>query len=337
MKVMTSARFDPASVTADESGVCLMVGKEGEEPKELRAEQMLVATGRAPNSDNVGLESTRAKVEKGFVQVNAQMKTAEPHLYAIGDLIGGLLLAHVAAHEGIAAVHAIAGAEAEHVDYLKMPRATYSRPQIASIGRTQEECERDGLAVKIGKMPFQAVGKALIRGEHEGFVKVIADAKTDELLGVHMVGGNVTDLISEASAAMVLEATAWEIGSDGPSAPDAGRGARRGGPRRRREVDQLLMAQRLLMAATKAPTKAQRPRPQLGADLGLSRDDLLEMYRLMAITRAVDERMWILNRAGKIPFVISGQGHEGAQVGIAFGAAQGPRLDGARTTAAWPR
>lgn len=213
MKVMTGARFDAGAVSVDESGVCLMVGKEGEEPKELRAEQMLVATGRAPNSDNVGLDSTRAKVEKGFVQVNPQMKTAEPHLYAIGDVIGGLLLAHVAAHEGIAAVHAIAGAEAEAVDYLKMPRATYSRPQIASIGRTQEECERDGIAVKIGKMPFQAVGKALIRGEHEGFVKVIADAATDELLGVHMVGGNVTDLISEASAAMVLEATAWEIGS----------------------------------------------------------------------------------------------------------------------------
>ena len=213
LKVVTSARFDPARVTADESGVCLMVGKEGEEPKELRAEQMLVATGRAPNSDTVGLDSTRAKVEKGFVQVNATMKTAEPHLYAIGDVIGGLLLAHVAAHEGIAAVHAIAGAEAEAVDYLKMPRATYSRPQIASIGRTEAECERDGLAVKVGKMPFQAVGKAIIRGETEGFVKVIADAATDELLGVHMIGGNVTDLISEASAGMLLEATAWEIGS----------------------------------------------------------------------------------------------------------------------------
>ena len=121
--------------------MCVMVGKEGEEPKEVRAEQMLVATGRAPNTDNVGLETTRAKVEKGFVQVDARMRTAEPHLYAIGDMIGGLLLAHVAAHEGIAAVHAIAGAEAETVDYLKMPRATYSRPQIASIGRTQEECE----------------------------------------------------------------------------------------------------------------------------------------------------------------------------------------------------
>ena len=213
LKVVTSARFDPASVTADESGVCLMVGKEGEELKELRAEQMLVATGRAPNSDSVGLDSTRAKVEKGFVQVNAQMKTAEPHLYAIGDVIGGLLLAHVAAHEGIAAVHAIAGAEAEKVDYLKMPRATYSRPQIASIGRSEEECQRDGLDYRTGKFPFQASGKALVNAATEGFVKVIADKQTDELLGVHMIGNGVTDLISEASAAMLLEATAWEVGA----------------------------------------------------------------------------------------------------------------------------
>jgi dihydrolipoamide dehydrogenase len=213
MKVMTNARFDTGSVTTDEGGVCFMVGKEGEEPKELRAEQMLVATGRAPNSDNVGLESTRAKVEKGFVQVDGRMRTAEPHLYAIGDVIGGLLLAHVAAHEGIAAVHAIAGAEAEKVDYLKMPRATYSRPQIASIGRSEQECERDGLPFRTGRFPFQASGKAIIRGEHEGFVKVIAHRETDELLGVHMLGANVTDLISEASAAMLLEATAWEIGS----------------------------------------------------------------------------------------------------------------------------
>jgi dihydrolipoamide dehydrogenase len=213
MKVITGARFDPASVTVDEAGVCVMVGKEGQEPREVRAEQMLVATGRAPNSDNVGLESTRAKVEKGFVQVNANMKTAEPHLYAIGDVIGGLLLAHVAAHEGIAAVHAIAGAEAEPVDYVKMPRATYTRPGIASIGLSQEECQRDGIEVKVGKVPFQAVGKALIHGATEGFVKVIADARTDQLLGVHMIGAGVTDLISEASAAMLLEATAWELGS----------------------------------------------------------------------------------------------------------------------------
>jgi dihydrolipoamide dehydrogenase len=213
MKVLTNARFDAAKVKVDDAGVRLAVGREGEKPAELRAEQMLVATGRAPNSDNVGLESTRAKVEKGFVVVDGRMKTAEPHLYAIGDLIGGLLLAHVAAHEGTAAVHAIAGAHAETVDYLKMPRATYSRPQIASIGRTQQECEREGISVRIGKFPFQASGKALIRGEHEGFVKVIADAQSDELLGVHMIGAQVTDLISEASAAMLLEATAWEVGA----------------------------------------------------------------------------------------------------------------------------
>jgi dihydrolipoamide dehydrogenase len=213
IKVITNARFDPASVSVEKDGICLMVGKEGEAPQELRAEQMLVATGRAPNSDNVGLESTRAKIEKGFVQVDARMRTAEPHLYAIGDLIGGLLLAHVAAHEGIAAVHNIAGAEAEKVDYLKMPRATYSRPQIASIGRTEQECQRDELPYRIGKFPFQASGKALIGGEYEGFVKVIAHQQTDELLGVHMIGPHVTDLISEASVAMLLEATAWEIGS----------------------------------------------------------------------------------------------------------------------------
>lgn len=213
MTVITSARFDTASVTADESGVRLMVGKEGEEPAELRADQMLVATGRAPNTDTVGLENTRAKVEKGIVQVNAHMRTAEPHLYAIGDIIGGLWLAHVAAHEGIAAVHSIVGAEHEPIDYLKMPRATYARPQIASIGRTQAECERDGIPVKIGKLPFQAVGKALIGGDYEGFTKVIAHQETDELLGVHMIGPHVTDLIAEASAAMLLEATAWEIGA----------------------------------------------------------------------------------------------------------------------------
>jgi dihydrolipoamide dehydrogenase len=213
MKVMTNARFDPAAVTADDQGIRLMVGKEGEEPKELRAEQVLVATGRAPNSDNVGLDSTRAKVEKGFVQVDGRMRTAEPHLYAIGDVIGQLMLAHVAAHEGIAAVHAIAGAEAEKVDYLKMPRATYSRPQIASIGRSEQELKRDEVPYRVGRFPFQASAKALIHGEHEGFVKVLAHEKTDEILGVHMLGPQVTDLIGEASAAMLLEATAWEVGA----------------------------------------------------------------------------------------------------------------------------
>jgi len=213
IKIITSARFDASAVRADDAGVHILVGKEGEEPSELVVERLLVAAGRAANTDTVGLETTKAVVDRTIVKVDANMQTAEPHLYAIGDIIGGLWLAHVAAHEGIAAVHAIAGEEVEHVDYLKMPRATYSRPQVASIGRTQAECEREGIPVKIGKMPFQAVGKAIVNGETEGFVKVIAHADTDELLGVHMVGSHVTELIAEASAAMLFEATSWDLGS----------------------------------------------------------------------------------------------------------------------------
>jgi dihydrolipoamide dehydrogenase len=212
--VMTNARFDTAAVKAGQDGVSVMVGPLGDAPKELRAEQMLVATGRAANIEEVGLETTRAKVENGVVRVDPKtMRTAEPHLYAIGDIIGGLWLAHVAAHEGLAAVAAIVGAEPERVDYLKMPRATYSRPQIASIGRSEQECERDGLPFKAGRFPFIANGKALIGGDYEGFAKVIAHRDSDEILGVHLIGPHVTDLIAEASAAMLLEATAWELGS----------------------------------------------------------------------------------------------------------------------------
>jgi dihydrolipoamide dehydrogenase len=212
--VITNARFDTAAVKAGQDGVSVMVGPLGEAPKELRAEQMLVATGRAANIEDVGLETTRAKVENGVVKVDPKtMRTAEPHLYAIGDIIGGLWLAHVAAHEGLAAVAAIVGAEPEQVDYLKMPRATYCRPQIASIGRSEQECERDGLPFKAGRFPFMANGKALIGGDYEGFAKVIAHRDSDEILGVHLIGPHVTDLIAEASVAMLLDATAWELGA----------------------------------------------------------------------------------------------------------------------------
>jgi dihydrolipoamide dehydrogenase len=213
IKVISSARFDPATVAVDDAGVRLMVGKEGEAPSELRAEQLLAAAGRATNIEDVGLETTRAVVDRGLVKVDGEMRTADPHLYAIGDIIGGLWLAHVAAHEGIAAVHAIAGREVEPVDYVKMPRATYARPQIASIGLTSAQCEAAGRKTRVGKFPFQASGKAIINGDTSGFVKVIADADTDEVLGVHMIGAHVTELIAEASVGMLLEATAWELGS----------------------------------------------------------------------------------------------------------------------------
>ena len=213
IKIMTSARFDPAAVKADDDGVSLMVGPEGSEPSELRAEQMLVATGRAANVEDVGLETTRAVVERGIVVTDEHMRTADPHLYAVGDIAGGLWLAHVATHEGILAVESIAGHDTEELDYVKMPRATYSRPQVASIGLTSEQCAERGIKTKVGKMPMMASGKAIIEGDTTGFVKVIADAATDEVLGVHMIGHNVTELIAESSTAMLLEATAWEIGA----------------------------------------------------------------------------------------------------------------------------
>ncbi len=214
IKVMTSARFDPASVVSDDDGVRVTVGREGGQAEEIAAELMLVATGRATNVEDVGLETTSAEVDRGIVKVDGRMRTREPHLYAIGDIVGGLQLAHTAAHEGIIAVHVIAGeADVHPMDYVRQPRATYCRPEIASVGLTQQQCEAQGLPVKVGKVPFQAIGKAIIGGEYEGFAKVIGHAETDETLGIHVIGPHATDLIAEASVALSLEATPWEIGA----------------------------------------------------------------------------------------------------------------------------
>jgi len=211
--VITGARFEAASVTTDKSGICVDVGPEGKDKSELRAEMMLVATGRAANIEEIGLENTRVETDRGIVKVNGHMRTREPHVYAIGDLVGGLWLAHVAAHEGITAAHVIAGeADVEEIDYLKLPRATYCRPEIASIGLSEEQVKAAGTPYKVGKVPFQAIGKAIIGGDYEGFAKVIANPETQDTLGVHIVGPHATDLIAEASLAFELDATAWEIG-----------------------------------------------------------------------------------------------------------------------------
>jgi dihydrolipoamide dehydrogenase len=213
IRVMTNARFDTASVKVSDDGVSLTVGPEGGAAEELKVEQLLVATGRAPNSEDIGLETTKVQLDRGFVKVDGWMRTAEPHVYAIGDLVGGLMLAHVAAHEGITAVHEIAGEGPEAIDYDHQPRATYTRPQVASIGLTEQQCEERGIAIKKGTFNFAAAAKAVIVGETEGYAKVIADAATDEVLGVHLIGPAVTDLIAEAALGMMLEATAWEIGA----------------------------------------------------------------------------------------------------------------------------
>ena len=213
MTVMTNARFDSTKVSVEKNGICLMVGPEGKDQQEVRAEALLVAAGRATNIEDIGLETTKVETDRGFVKVDGRMRTKEPHVYAIGDIVGGLMLAHTAAHEGIVATHVIAGEKDVHpIDYVKQPRATYCRPEIASIGLTQQQCEERGLPIKVGKVPFQAIAKAIIGGEYEGFAKVIANKDTDETLGIHLIGPHATDLIAEASVAFELEATPWEIG-----------------------------------------------------------------------------------------------------------------------------
>ena len=219
IKVMTKARFDAASVKVSDGGVTLMVGPEGSPAAELKVDQLLVATGRAPNTEDLGLEKTKVQLERGFIKVDGWMRTGQEHVYAIGDAIGGLMLAHVAAHEGIVAVHEIAGEGPEPIDYDHQPRATYTHPQVASIGLTEQQCTERGIEIKKGVFNFAAVAKAVIVGETEGFAKVIADATTDEVLGVHLFGPAVTDLIAEAALGMTLEATAREIGATTHSHP----------------------------------------------------------------------------------------------------------------------
>jgi dihydrolipoyl dehydrogenase len=214
MTVMTNARFDPKAVKTTKTGVSMSVGPEGKDATQISAEQLLVATGRAPNIEDVGLESTKAEIDRGFVKVDLKtMRTREPHLYAIGDVVGGLMLAHTAGHEGLLAAHTIAGDNETHpMDYVEQPRATYCRPEIASVGLTEQQCQEKGIPFKVGKVPFQAIAKAIIGGEYEGFAKVIGNPETGDTLGVHVIGPHATDLISEATLAFSLDATPWEIG-----------------------------------------------------------------------------------------------------------------------------
>ncbi|MDP9326461.1 MAG: dihydrolipoyl dehydrogenase [Candidatus Dormibacteraeota bacterium] len=211
MTVMAGAAMDLKSVKASGDGVKISVkGDKG--PTQLSADVMLLAVGRGAVVEGLGLENTGVKVENGFVAVDDDLRTAEPNIFAIGDVVGGYMLAHVAGHEGIHAVEVIAGQKPEPLDYNRMPRCTYSRPQIASVGLTEEQAKEAGVEVKSGKFPFSALGRAMINDDTEGFVKIVADASTGEVLGAHLVGGSVTDLIAEPVLSEVLEGTAWELG-----------------------------------------------------------------------------------------------------------------------------
>ncbi len=193
------------------SGVSVTFTADGKQQK-LEAEKILIAIGRKPLTDSVGLEKTKIQTERGFVKTNEWMQTAEPGVYAIGDIVLGTpQLAHVGAMEGIVAVAKIAGKEDRPIDLLKIPNVTYCHPEIGSVGLTESKAREQGYNVKIGKFPFTANSRASIVGEHEGFIKIVSDSKYGEILGVHIIGPQATELIAEAVTAMELEATVEDL------------------------------------------------------------------------------------------------------------------------------
>jgi dihydrolipoamide dehydrogenase len=209
IKTLTGHKVE--SVEATKTGVKVKVSAEGKETT-LEAEQALVAIGFRPNSRGLGLEELGVKInERGFVEINEKMQTSVPTIYAIGDVTGKLMLAHVGSAMGIVAAEVIAGAETVTLDYEMMPRATYCQPQIASFGLTEAQAKERGYAVRIGRFPFQANGKALGLGDYGGFVKIVVDEKYGEILGAHMIGPEVTELLPELTLARMMELTPHEI------------------------------------------------------------------------------------------------------------------------------
>jgi dihydrolipoamide dehydrogenase len=209
VKVVTSAKVLSETLQKGD-GVTISAEVKGE-TKEFSAEKLLVSVGRQANVEGIGLENTEIQLERGFIQTNEFFQTKESHIYAIGDVIGGLQLAHVASHEGIVAVEHIANQNPHPIDYTLVSKCIYSSPEAASVGLTEDEAKEKGYDVKTGKFSFKAIGKALVYGESDGFVKIIADKETNDILGVHMIGPHVTDMISEAGLAKVLDATPWEV------------------------------------------------------------------------------------------------------------------------------
>lgn len=209
IKVITGSTVTEMTKTADD--VKLKV-KSGDEERELECQKTLVAIGVQPNSEHIGLEDLGVQVENGFITVDDQMRTNVPGIYAVGDVTGKMLLAHVASAQGVLAVETIAGLESQPLDYRTMPKAGYCNPQIASFGLTEKEAREQGLKVKVGRFPFQANGKALGLGEGEGMVKLIIDEQLGGILGAHMIGAEVTELLAQASMTHLLEGTVEEMG-----------------------------------------------------------------------------------------------------------------------------
>jgi dihydrolipoamide dehydrogenase len=205
----TSAKVEKVDKT--KTGVAVTITVEGKQHK-IEADKILIAIGRKPRTQNIGLERTKIKPEREFIKTDSWMQTAEPGVYAVGDIVLGTpQLAHVGAMEALVAVAKIAGKTAKPVNPERIPGATYCHPEIGSVGLTETQAREAGYNLKIGKFPFTANSRASIVGQHEGFIKIVADADYGEILGVHIIGPQATELIAEAVAAMEMEATVEDL------------------------------------------------------------------------------------------------------------------------------
>lgn len=207
IRVLTGApakRYDKASRT-------LTVSTAGEE-RTVTSEKLLVAVGRRPLAAGLGLEACGVRTVKGYIEVDRDFRTACPSIYAVGDVIGGMMLAHEASAQGAAVAEIIAGAEAVRPDPDRIPACVFCRPEVATVGLTEEEAARRGMAVKAAKFPFTALGRAVASGHTEGFVKMVAEEKFGEVVGCHIIGHGASDVIAEIGLGRTLEATFREIG-----------------------------------------------------------------------------------------------------------------------------
>jgi dihydrolipoyl dehydrogenase len=206
IRVETGARVE--NIQKYDAGVRFTATFSNGKQENFDVETLLVAVGRRPLTDNLGLEGTRVELDRGFIKVDQNQRTGEPNVYAIGDIVAGTpQLAHVATAEGMIAMAHIAGKPARPINKNRIPNATYTAPGIGSVGLTEAQARSIGYKVKVGKFPFMANSKASILGHHDGFVKIVADEKYGEILGVHIIGPEAFELISEAVAAMESEAT----------------------------------------------------------------------------------------------------------------------------------
>jgi dihydrolipoamide dehydrogenase len=206
--IKTEARVEGIVTTDDGVEVTLA---QGDKTEVISADKALVAIGFAPNSENLGLETVGVHLNQGYIEIDDQMRTNVPNIYAIGDVTGKLGLAHVASTQGIIAAEAIAGLQTPALDYVKIPRCTYAYPEVASVGLTEKQAREAGYDVITAKFPFQPNGKARAMHDTVGFVKIVSEARYKEILGVHLIGGHVTELIAGPTGMISLESTAEEL------------------------------------------------------------------------------------------------------------------------------